>query len=457
MKKEKKMKNKDETLKPKKIIILERILRFMAAEVLKKYKPKIIGITGSIGKTSTKEAVFSVLSGHFNVRKNEKNYNNEIGLPLTIIGAESGGHSIFRWSLVFFKWLGIIIWPIKYPEILVLEMGADRPGDIRYLTGFIRPNIGILTDISSSHLEFFKTIEAVAKEKTILLQSISEDGLAVMNIDNPRIMKIKQQLKHYEIGAKIMSFGIKENADLQAEDISFNYANVGEGSGNKELKGLSFKLNYEGAHIPFRLNNILARHNIYAALSAIAVGLRFGLNLVEIGEGIENFSLPSGRMNLIRGIKNSYLIDDTYNASPASTIAALDLLGEVKGGRKIAVLGDMLELGPDTENGHKEVAKKFLEIKGDIFIAVGRRMHFAAQELERHNFGKDRLFIFKNPMEAGKKLEGMLMEGDFILVKGSQGMRMEKVVEEVMVEPLRAKDLLCRQNNEWRKKEWKEI
>lgn len=457
MKKEKKMKKKDETVKPKKIIILERILRFMAAEVLKKYKPKIIGITGSIGKTSTKEAVFSVLSGHFNVRKNEKNYNNEIGLPLTIIGSESGGRLILKWFLVFFKWIGIIIWPIKYPEILVLEMGADRPGDIRYLTGFIKPNVGILTDISSSHLEFFKTLEGVAKEKTILLQSISEDGLAVMNIDNPKIMKIKQQLKHYEIGAKIMTFGIKENAQLQAEDITFNYANVGEGFENKELRGLSFKLNYDGAHIPFRLNNILARHNAYAALSAIAAGLHFGLNLVEIGKGIENFSLPSGRTNLIRGIRNSYLIDDTYNASPVSTTAALELLGEIKGRRKIAVLGDMLELGADMEEGHKAVAKKFLEIKGNIFIAVGRRMHFAAQELEKHNFGKDRLFVFKSPIEAGKKLEEIIGERDFVLIKGSQGMRMEKVVEEVMAEPMRAKDLLCRQSEEWKKKEWREV
>ncbi|HDZ85746.1 MAG TPA: hypothetical protein ENH35_04360, partial [Candidatus Moranbacteria bacterium] len=151
--------------KTKRLQFLEAMLRWMSTVVIKKYRPDIVGISGSVGKTSTKEAVFTVLSSKFRVRKNLKNYNNEIGIPLTIIGAETGGRSILKWLVVFLKWLGIIILPYKYPEILVLEMGVDHPGDMKYLTSFIPIKVGILTNISPSHLEFFRDIDHIAGEK----------------------------------------------------------------------------------------------------------------------------------------------------------------------------------------------------------------------------------------------------------------------------------------------------
>lgn len=434
-----------------KIIFAEKAMRLMAVLVLKKYNPKVIGITGSVGKTSTKEAVFSVLASHYRVRRNEKNYNNEIGLPLTVIGTESGGNSIAGWLRVFLKWLGVIIFPLEYPEILVLEMAADRPGDIKYLSDFMKPDIGVLTDISGSHLEFFKSIEGVTKEKGILVKNLPEKGLAVLNIDNPQIKKIKSQLK-----SKVITFGFSEDADVRATDILYNYSHLENGV-KDEIKGLSFKLNYKGTTIPMRLSNILAEHNIYAALAGIAVGLDLGLNLVEIGAAIENFSLPSGRMNLIAGIKNTFIIDDTYNSSPVSTNSALEVLGNIKSKRKIAVLGDMLELGANSESGHCEVADKFLKIKGDVFFAVGNRMRDAADELKKHNFDPNRMFSFDSPIEAGKKLQEMMQEGDLILIKGSQGMRMEKVVEEIMAEPQKAAELLCRQDLSWKEKPWKPV
>jgi len=429
---------------------LERILRVMAVCVLRKYKPKIIAITGSVGKTSAKEAVFSVLSGHFRVRKNEKNYNNEIGLPLTVLGAWSPGRSLGGWLRVFFGWCGLLFFPRYYPEILILEMGADRPGDISYLAGFLKPSMAIITDVSSSHLEFFKTIGGVLKEKTELVRSLGEDGVAILNIDNKHINKFQKQLDGGK--CKVVSFGYSEEADVRSTDTVLSYQS--EMDGSREIRGLSFKLNYKGTSIPVRLNSILARHSVYAALSAVAVGLEMGLNLVEISAALESYSLPPGRMTLIKGIKESVLIDDTYNASPTSTLAALEVLEEVEAPRKIAVLGDMLELGENTESGHRDVAKKFQKMSGDVFIGVGKRMQFAVEEFKKQNVSKENVFSFENPMEAGLFLQKIIQKGDLILIKGSQGMRMEKVVEEVMQSPEEAPLLLCRQDKKWKEKEW---
>jgi len=441
---------------PKKIYFLKSALRLMAYLVLKKYNPRIVGITGSVGKTSAKEAIFSVLAGKFRVRKSEKNYNNEIGLPLTIVGAESGKNSFFGWLKVFLKGLIVIIFPIEYPEILILEMGADRPGDIKYLTNFAKPNIGIVTDVSWSHIEFFKNLEGVAKEKMSLVNDLPENALAIINMDNEYIAKFKDQLK-----CRAITLGFSESADMRATDVFFNYS-----EGHK-IAGISFKLNYKGTSLPVRLNNVLAKHQIYSALIAVSTGLEFGLNLVEASALLNNFSPPPGRLNLMKGIKNSFIIDDTYNASPTSTAAALEVQGNIsaqggsasggKSPRKIAALGDMLELGEETEKGHRNIGRKFLEIKGDVFLAVGERMKFAVEELKKHNFSEENIFSFDNPEAAGKKLQEIIKEGDLVLIKGSQGIRMEKAVEEIMAEPQKAEAILCRQSPEWKAKPFKPV
>lgn len=437
-----------------KLLFLEKALRFAAVLILKKYNPKIIGITGSVGKTSSKEAIFTVLAGHYRVRKNEKNYNNEIGLPLTIIGAESGEGTIFGWAGVFSRALGILIFPIEYPEILVLEMGTDCPGDIKYLTDFISCEAAVITDISGSHLEYFKTIDKVGEEKWTLIESLKSGSFAAVNVDNPKIMKLKNLRKREEI--RFLTFGFSDKADMQAKEVFYNYDNRKNGK-EAEIRGLSFKLNYKGTTLPVRLNNVLARHAIYAAMAGVAIGVAFKLNLVEIASSLENFSMPCGRMNLIAGIKNTFIIDDTYNSSPVSAVSALEVMKNIKARRKIAVMGDMLELGIGSEAGHKEVARKFLEAKGDIFFAVGRRMLAAAAELRKHNISEERLFIFSDPVSAGKKLEKIMKEGDLILVKGSQGMRMEKIVEEIMSEPEKARHYLCRQSADWKNRPWKQV
>jgi UDP-N-acetylmuramoyl-tripeptide--D-alanyl-D-alanine ligase len=247
----------------------------------------------------------------------------------------------------------------------------------------------------------------------------------------------------------VVTFGFSETANLRATDVLFNYSEKGE------IQGLSFKLNFRGVSLPVRLNNILAKHQIYSALIAAAVAEKLEMNLVEISARLADFSPPPSRLKLLRGIKKTYLIDDTYNASPDSTLAALDVLREIKAVRKIAVLGDMLELGQDTEKSHRQIGRKLFEIKADMVFFFGTRMKFAAEELKKHAFHPESIFYFENHVDLGRKLQAMMREGDLVLVKGSQSMRMEKIVEEVMADPQAAGKLLCRQDPEWKEKEFK--
>jgi UDP-N-acetylmuramoyl-tripeptide--D-alanyl-D-alanine ligase len=418
-------------MKSKKLLMLEKILRLAAVAVLKRHKPKIVAITGSMGKTSTKEAVFAVLSSKFDVRKSEKNYNNEIGIPLVIIGAESGGKNIFKWAWVFLKWLYDLVTPF-YPEILVFELGVDRPGDMKYFMSFIKPDVGIVTNVSLSHVEFFKTIENTAREKRILIESLGADGVAILNMDDELVLEMKKHTK-----AEVMTFGTDTEAVVNASNIIYNLE-------NGKPEGISFKLNYEGKNMPIRMRNFFALHYVYAALAAISTGIVFKINLVDIAKSLETLKPAAGRLNLLEGINGSGIIDDTYNASPASTISALEVLAALPGKRKIAVLGDMLELGNETENGHREVAKRILDLKIDNFIAVGKRMEHAAGFLISSGF----------PVSAAEKVFRIIQKGDLVLVKGSQGMRMEKIVEKLIVDGSKAHELLCRQNSEWKKKEF---
>ena len=421
--------------------ILQLKLKILAKLILKKYQPKVIGITGSVGKTSAKEAVLAVLSVAYRTRGNIKNYNNEIGLPLTIIGAISPGRSLLGWVVIFFKALKLLIIQDKnYPEILVLEMGVDRPGDMEYLLSFIKPTVGIITNISGSHLEFFKSIENILREKGKLIKSLPENGLAILNSDDDRLLAFRDKLKN-----PVSFFGLEDKAEIKASDVSFNFNNF-------EPQGISFKLNFEGKFIPIRLPSVLAPHLIYAALSAVAAGIFFKINLVDIASALEDFVPPLGRMNLIDGANSSYLIDDTYNSSPASTLAALNVMGSLKALRKIVALGDMLELGEDSENGHKEVLLHALKSGVAIFFVVGDRMKRAAFELEKSGKLSGKVFYFDDPELLGLELGKGLREGDLVLVKGSQGMRMEKAVFEIMDSKEDAEKLLCRQSKDWRKK-----
>ncbi|MEK9151176.1 MAG: UDP-N-acetylmuramoyl-tripeptide--D-alanyl-D-alanine ligase [Patescibacteria group bacterium] len=418
--------------------ILEKILRFMARAVLKKYQPLIVGITGSVGKSLTKEAVALVLSQAYAVRKAEGNYNNEIGIPLTIIGAASGGTSLLRWIGVFFRWLWLLLVPVRYPEILVLEMGIDRPGDMDYLLDFVPLRIGVATQVSSSHIAFFGSIGNIAKEKGRLIAALPEDGFAILNADDARVLKMREKTK-----AKIITYGFGEEAVLRADNlVSHREA--------KRVEGFSFKLNYDGKSIPVHLPNIVAAYHISAALAAAAVGVAFRMNLVEIASALENFSPLPGRMRLLPGRDGMTLLDDTYNASPVSAEAALSVVRELVAPRTVVILGDMLELGADAKQEHAALADTVIASGAHIVMAVGQHMRSLHAALLAAGFSRKQAFWMPDPLAAADALRDIVRTEDLILIKGSQGMRMEKVTEALLADPSEAKTLLCRQSVEWR-------
>ncbi|MFA5926444.1 MAG: UDP-N-acetylmuramoyl-tripeptide--D-alanyl-D-alanine ligase [Parcubacteria group bacterium] len=435
-------------MKSRKIIFLEKILKYFAAKALRRFKPRIVGVTGSVGKTSTKEAIYTVISSKFRTRKNEKNFNNEIGLPLTVLGLESGGGSFFSWAIVLLRAFGVAFAGRKkdYPEIIVLEMAADRPGDIRYLVDFLKPEVGIVTTVGISHLEFFKDKKQIIKEKSSLVKMLRKEGLAILNFDDGEVRKMGEAAK-----TKKVFFGFAEQADVRASDVFFGYETVkdNEGMNISKIRGISFKLSYEGTTIPVRLTHSIGRPQIYSALAATAVGIHFGMNLLEISKVLKDFQAPVGRLNIIDGVKNTIIIEDSYNAAPQSTLAALEVLEKIQARRKLAALGDMLELGGETESGHREVGKKAAEI-ADILFTVGDKAKFIADEAEKAGLQKSRIFSYESSAEAGVPVQNILEEGDVILIKGSQGARMEKISEEIMRSPDQAEKFLPRQTKEWK-------
>lgn len=429
-------------MKPFRTRTLEFLLREMAVLVLKRHRPTVIGITGSVGKSSTKEAITAVLSTRFRVRQSPGNFNNEIGIPLAIVGVSSTGNSWTRLLAAPFRCLLTLLLPrSRYPEMLVLELGVDRVGDMEYLLEFLSPKVGVLTTISTSHLEFFKSLSVVAREKGKLILSLPKDGLAVLNADEPRVIKFQEKTK-----ASVLSYGFDATANIRGTHVSFFRDTVALPIGS------SFKMEYEGKSIPVRLPNVIAEHHIGAALAAAAVGIFFKMNPLEVAEALRNFQSLPGRMRLFEGIRRSLVVDDTYNASPKSLEAAMKTLGSLGGVRRIVALGDMLELGTECEAAHKTVALWIKEYDIREVFLLGKNMLLAKEELNRLGFPKDHIHWFSDPESLGNQLSASLREGDIVLLKGSQGMRLEKAVEMVMAEPSRARELLCRQSDEWRRK-----
>ena len=429
---------------PKKILIF--ILKILAQAALWRYKPLIIGVTGNVGKTSTKEAIYAVLKEKFSARRNIKNYNNEIGAPLTILGQVSGGKSWWQWLKIFLIGFFEIFYTKDYPKILILEMGADKIGDISYLTDFIKCHAGVITAIGAIpvHVEFFQSVDQVAREKSNLIRNLDKSGWAVLNYDDERVRAMMKKTS-----AQIFTYGFDEQADLRASNFEQHLDNLNEA-------GISFKVDYQGSNVPIRLKDIYARHQVYSILAGMAIGLIFKMNLVEIGEALKNHQSPVGRLHLLRGIKNTWIIDDTYNSSPVACEGALKTLGEIKcrveGCRKIAVLGDMLELGKHTIEAHKNIGRLAKE-NAEAVIVVGQRAKNIAEGAREAGMRADSIFECVDSRGAGEFLKTFVQKNDIVLIKGSQGMRMERTVEQVMLGQDSKEKLLVRQDKEWLDKE----
>lgn len=425
--------------------IISTVIKFEAILIIKKYKPQIIAVTGSVGKTSTKDAIFAVVSGSFSVRKSEKSFNSDIGIPLTILGCQNAWFNPIKWTRNIIVGLELIIFKCSYPKWLILEVGADRPGDIKDVTKWLKPNIVVLTAFPKVpvHVEFFKDRDEVIQEKKYLVDALKKDGVLIVNGDDEDSVKIKETSKNISI-----IYGTKENSDLIATEAKNYYTSDGK------IEGVTFKVEYEGNIVPIVIKGSLGAKSIYSSLAAIAVGLTHKINIVKSGEALLNLEATKGRMRIISGIKNATIIDDTYNSSPLALTSALYSFKhiEIKNkGRKIAVLGDMMELGKHSVDEHYKIGKIVADVC-DILITAGIRTRKMVEGAIDSGMKEKKILQFDDSISAGVALQDLMKENDIILVKGSQSTRMEKVVEEVMAEPEKAEDLLVRQEEEWKNK-----
>lgn len=420
------------------ITILGNILKFLAKLTLRRYRPGIIGVTGNVGKTSAKEMIGLVLGEDRRVRASSKNFNNELGLPLSILGNWEKTGGLFFWLGVFFTSIAnLLIKSSSYPEMLVLEYGVDRIGDMKYLLEIARPHIGVFTAMGEVpvHIEFFADTESITREKSRLISQLPTTGFAILNADDNRVMSARQLTR-----ANVVTFGFSEKADMRIS----GFSNCIDG----DSAGVSFKLTYGGSFVPVRIDGVLGRAPAYASAIAAISGLVFGENLVKISGALSRYKTPCGRQRILRGVKRSLIIDDTYNASPLAMNEALATLESLKAKRKIAVLGDMLELGKYTLQAHEEIGRVSADVV-DVLFTVGLRGKIIAEAAEKAGLSRKRIFCFVNIYEAGMQLQQKIQNGDLVLIKGSQGVRMERIVKEVMAEPSLAKDLLVRQTRQW--------
>lgn len=420
------------------------VLTLEAKLVLGKYRPMIVAVTGSVGKTSTKDAIYSVLSRTHFVRKSAKTLNTDIGVPLTILGCDNAWWDALRWLRNILEGLFLIILPSNYPEWLVLEVGADHPGDVERIASWLSPDIVVLTLIPDVpvHVEFFESPEAVLQEKKHLADALSKNGTLVVYGDDQKTLAVGK-----ESGAQVLTYGTDEGLTVRGSHFEMLTGQDGR------PEGITFRANLSGGSYPVEIRGTLGRQHMYAALAVLAVGEALSLNSVSAIEALKEHQTPPGRMRLLAGIKGTTIIDDSYNSSPAAAHEALAALASIPAGngKKVAVLGDMLELGKYTSDEHRALGKAAAGIV-HLLVTVGFRARDIADGALSAGLHESAILQYEDSRKAGKELESLIREGDVILIKGSQSIRMERTVEELMAEPEKAEELLVRQDPEWRRK-----
>lgn len=394
-------------------------LAWCAKSRLQNSPAKIIGVTGSVGKTTTKDALALVLRQKYRVLATKKSFNSEFGLPLTLLEEGSASKAT--------DWFGIV-WrafakrktPLDY-DYLVLEMGVDAPGDMDFLLNVVRPQIGVFTKVAPVHLAEgqFHSLDEIAQEKGKLIASLPADGLAVLNNHDDLVWHFKDKTN-----AQVVSID-----DYKSEQIQVT------------PNGLQFQIREQMFNVP-----VVGKHHTELFSAVTAVALKLDFTLAEVAQALQKFHLTPGRLSLIEGIHGATIIDGSYNSNPTSARAAVDALAEFPG-RKIAVLGQMNELGAQSERHHRALGE-YLKGKVDFLVGVYGDAKYICEELDKNG---ENMRYFETNIVAGEFLQNFLREGDTVLFKGSQNnVRLEKAVEMVMKNPEKAGELLCRQDPEWK-------
>ena len=349
----------------------------------KNFKVKKVAITGSNGKTTTKEMVKSVLSMKYNTHATAGNFNNHIGVPMTLFQLK---HS---------------------HEAAVIEMGTSGPDEIRPLSLATEPDVAVITNIGASHLERLKDLDGVFAEKKTIVAGLKKNGVLIVNADDPRLCKCRSNTSY-----KVVTFGVKRGV-IKPEKLSWNEDNCA----TFFVDRTKFTLNVPGIH------------NLYNALAAIAVGLQFKVSKTDIAKALANFRSTNMRME-IKNANGFKIVSDCYNANPSSTKMALQTIGNMKVGRRIAVLGDMLELGAQTDALHLEMGSLVPEMNFDMLFTVGEKAKLYVKGAKSK--GMKSAYHFASVEELINRLTETVAEGDVLLIKGSRGMHMEQVVEAML-------------------------
>jgi len=412
------------------------LLAFLARVVVRRYRPSIVMISGSVGKTSTKDAVAAVLSARFLVRSSDKSFNSEFGVPFTILNVENPWGNPYAWFLVVKNALALLLLPNHYPNMLVLEVGADRPGDIAKILRIATPDVVVITRLPEIpvHVEAYTSPEAVHEEEFSPAYALNATAPLIIPDDDPYVLICTKRTP-----ARCISYGMTDGASVRITDVDF-YEVAGKVAGmqaNVSIKGGQWSLVVKGS---------VGKTQLLPCAAALATALAFEVSLPEALKALEKYKPPPGRGQLLSGKNNSIIIDDSYNASPAAVEEALATLKiSPRAKRRIAVLGDMLELGRYSVMEHKRIGALARD-SADLVVAVGIRARAFASVS-----GNAEVMLFDNSQVAAEALSDLVHADDVILVKGSQSIRTERIVEALLADPSDTSRLV-RQEKEWKRK-----
>ena len=424
----------------KRIII--NLLIKEAAVLLRRHQPTVVAITGSVGKTTTKDAVYAAVKNSISARKSEKSFNSEIGVPLTVLGLSNGWNSPLLWIKNIVDGFFIAFFSRQYPAVLILETGIDRPGDMDRLTSWIKPDIVVLTRLPSVpvHVEYFSTPEQVAEEKLKLVTALKPDGTFIYNKDDTIIESHLDEVLQRSLG---FSRYLPSEYTGSRDQIIYR---------DDRPVGYEFTITHAASSNVVRLHGTVGSQQVYACTAAVAVADVLGISLETATADLSELRTPNGRLRVIEGIKSTTILDDTYNSSPTAAEQALETLAGVKyAARKIAVMGDMLELGRFSSAAHEQIGTQAASMC-DRLITVGVRSRKIAEGALEAGMPEEHILQYEDSVEAARELQNYIEPGDVILVKGSQGIRAERIVEEIMAHPEAAAELLVRQDDEWQKR-----
>lgn len=442
--------------------LFESILAKGAAAAIKKAKPTVIAITGSVGKTTTRQMVAAALydpEHALRVITSQKNFNNELGLPLTIFGeSDYPGKNPIAWSRVLGKALlaKLGLWSL-HADILVLEMGADKPGDLAHLTKIAPPDISIVTGVSPVdgslapvHVQYYASADEVAEEKSTLVKALQPGGIAILNADDNRVYAMRHHTASHTLG-----FGENDGADIRLISKKILSRETAHGY---EPHGIEVVIECYQKPFHFTFEGVFGTSVAYAACAAAAVVVALDLPEERLYNIAKCFTAMPGRTRILPGIKQVTLFDDSYNAAPSSTISALQDLASVTvkpGQKKIACLGENRELGDKAEEMHRRIGREAAAANVDVLVVCGIFAHAMKDGALAGGLPADRIHVIEDTPEAGLFIQDLIKPGDIVLAKASQGtlatkgVRMERVIKELMAEPLRAKELLVRQEGKW--------